>query len=342
MRKIGLDILRAIAVILVLFRHSKLENNPLAYFGWLGVDLFFVLSGFLIANILFNEYRQKGQIDIKRFLARRAFKIFPPFYIFVFSTLLFHFLYNAESPNWNLLLSELFYFQNYRSGIWLHTWSLAVEEHFYLVFPVALFFLIKYRLITNRSLVIGTLLSLLILSLLLRLNISYPHRNDAYFLFFQTHMRADGIIMGILLAYLHNFTKWLDLLLKRKRLLFLTSILLVLPGFYYIGGSFFMNTIGLTLVNLGFMLVVLLVWYAEKHMEDRFKILFKPAAFIGINSYSIYLWHLNAKDIIYSIFSIDTMLMTTLYVLLSIITGIIMSYLIEKPFIRLRNYLFKE
>jgi len=142
MRKKGLDVLRAIAVILVLFRHSDLDNI-IQHFGWLGVDLFFVLSGFLISNILFVEYTTFGLINIKRFFIRRVFKIFPPFYFFLLSTLLFNYLFNITTLNWERLTSELLYLQSYLPRIWMHTWSLSVEEHFYILFSISILIISK-------------------------------------------------------------------------------------------------------------------------------------------------------------------------------------------------------
>ena len=121
MRKIGLDLVRGIAIILVLFRHSDLDNNILKHFGWLGVDLFFVLSGFLISNLLFNEYKKNKEIRVKRFLARRAFKIFPPFYFLLLATLIFKFAINNSTVEWYRLLSKVLYLQSYFLSIWLHT-----------------------------------------------------------------------------------------------------------------------------------------------------------------------------------------------------------------------------
>ncbi len=84
-RNEGLDIVRAIAVVLVIGRHLPLMKDTslaLQYWhriGWVGVDLFFVLSGFLISNLIFEEIKRKGSFDLRRFLVRRALKIYPPF-----------------------------------------------------------------------------------------------------------------------------------------------------------------------------------------------------------------------------------------------------------------------
>jgi len=344
MRKKGLDILRAIAVILVLFRHSDLDNNLIQHFGWLGVDLFFVLSGFLISNILFIEYQTFGSINIKKFLIRRGFKIFPPFYFFLFSTLLLNYIFNISTLEWNRLISELLYLQSYLPRIWNHTWSLSVEEHFYILFSISAFILSRKNLLRKNKVIISFLLLLFLLSFLMRFYISYPHKNDNSFGFIQTHLRSDGIIIGILISYLYNFTKWSNKLLSNKWIVFLISSLLIAPGFYFKGGGFFMNTIGLTTVNLGFSLLVLLSLDFDKYIKNvSLKYLRMPLnilCFVGVNSYSIYLWHLNSKDIIYSFLTFSPFFMTIIYISLSIGIGILMSYLIEKSFLRLRDTLY--
>src|SRR5438046_3761325 len=90
-RNVQLDFLRGVAILLVILRHTVLFHVPgwealLVQFGWAGVDLFFVLSGFLISGLLFSEYRQNGMIRFARFALRRALKIYPAFYFFVLFT----------------------------------------------------------------------------------------------------------------------------------------------------------------------------------------------------------------------------------------------------------------
>ncbi len=346
MRNKGLDILRAIAVILVLFRHSNLEDNFLHHFGWLGVDLFFVLSGFLVSGLLFNEYKKQNTISISRFLIRRGFKIFPPFYFFMFSTLLIYYLFYDRTYSWGIILSEVFYLQSYTPNIWSHTWTLAVEAHFYFLLAVGVLFLWKQRFIERKKLVIGTLLVLLLLSFVMRLYVSYPHRNDDFFSFFQTHLRSDGIIVGVLFSYLYYFTEWTRQLFKKPVITLILSSILIAPGLFFEGGGFFMNTIGLTSVNLGFGLLVIISLSAESYLQKKpLQYLSLPVefiCFIGINSYSIYLWHLNSRKIVYTYLKTDIHLMNVLYILLSLIVGVMMSYLIEKTSLRLRDYLYAK
>lgn len=340
-RIIGLDALRGVAVILVIFRHSDLENRLLHHFGWLGVDLFFVLSGYLISDLLFKELKQGHSINLKRFLFRRAFKIFPPFYAFILITVLINSILDS---NWVFdikeLFAELFYVQNYFPRIWLHTWSLAVEEHFYFIFPIILILLSRKRLIENNHVMISSIVLLIILSLILRCIYSFPHRGDDFYGFTQTHLRLDGILLGILLSYLLNFTELLKLSARRNRLLLLPLILLILPGFYFKAGGFFMNTFGLTLVNVGFAIAVFLsldlTKVAGNTLWTYLKIPLNILCFVGVNSYSIYLWHLNAKDISGTLSGYTSAQVTLIYFALSILLGVVMSYLIEKPFLKLR------
>ena len=136
MRLKQLDILRAVAILLVLGRHFDIFE-PWHLGGWSGVDLFFVLSGFLISGLLFTEFKSAGQIRVGRFLIRRGFKIYPPFYALTALTVAIKLLHDGNLRV-SELLSDLFYLQSYIPGLWDHTWSLAVEEHFYLALPLVL------------------------------------------------------------------------------------------------------------------------------------------------------------------------------------------------------------
>jgi peptidoglycan/LPS O-acetylase OafA/YrhL len=341
MRKINLDILRGLAVIFVLFRHSDLSDyNLMKHFGWLGVDLFFVLSGYLISNILFTEYKKKQSINVSRFLIRRSFKIFPPFYIFMAITLLIYGYQGKLDFKWYQYLSETFYFQSYLPRIWLHTWSLAVEEHFYFSFVIIIILLLRKKLLENIQIIISTLVFLLILSFVMRLITSYPHRHDEFYGFMYTHLRSDGILIGILISYMLNFTEIKPLLIQYRMALLPVCFLLILPGFIFAGGSFFMNTLGLSLVNIGFGILITLSLISGDLIDNHFpflNILLKPIAIIGEKSYSIYLWHMNAQEMIYSLVSLDSYTITSLYILFSILLGIIMWYLVEKPFEYIRD-----
>src|SRR6185369_5257906 len=129
-RIFDLDVLRGIAVLLVMGVHVPAYPIWSTFGGW-GVDLFFVLSGFLISNLLFTEYRNSGGILLKRFFFRRALKLYPSFYFLLILTIIYcvilHLPFTARQ-----VIGEVTLTQNYVSSMWGHTWSLAVEEHFYI------------------------------------------------------------------------------------------------------------------------------------------------------------------------------------------------------------------
>lgn len=343
MRSKGLDVLRGIAVILVLFRHSTLsDSNPLVHFGWLGVDLFFVLSGYLISNLLFTEYKSSGKVDISRFLKRRALKIFPPFYIYLAISLITYWLLDSTTFTNTQYISELFYLQSYIPGIWIHTWSLAVEEHFYIVFALTIFILSNKRIIKNKKLMMSSLLSLLLLVFFMRTFVSLPHQHEDQFSFTQSHLRCDGIIVGIIVAYFLNFFNQAQSLTQKRWLLLLLSLILITPGFLFNGGSFLMNTFGLTAVNLGFGLLVLLtvsVFNNFKNLPPIVTHFLSGLAFIGLCSYSIYLWHQNAEELTSRLIDWGPIPNSIIYIILSILTGYIFWLLIEKPITSIKNKL---
>ncbi len=345
MRIKGLDFVRGLAIILVLFRHADMGNNPLYHFGWLGVDLFFVLSGFLVSGLLFKEYLRTGKTRIKRFLIRRGFKIYPPFYFFMLFALSFYWFETNSIYHYKNILSELFYVQSYFPRIWIHTWSLAVEEHFYLLLALFIWISLKYRFLKSKSTVISFLIGLIVLSFFLRWQVSFPHRNDDMFGFVQTHLRADGILVGVLISYLYYFTRFKDFFFKYNKPFFMLAIALVLPAFYFKAGGFFMNTFGLTLVNLGFGIFTLTS--INPHLNTVAKpnkaIVFLTGimALIGVHSYSIYLWHLSIKHYIGLVVEPTSALAIVSYFILTIVVGIGLSLLIEKPILQLRDKIMK-
>jgi len=127
-RSLSLDFLRGIAILLVLGKHANIYPNithiPVLTdvlikwnsIGWMGVDLFFVLSGFLVTGLLFKEYQSRNSIDFKRFYIRRGVKIYPAFYSLLVATVIYRIFYK-NSLDISKLFSELFFVQNYFEGL---------------------------------------------------------------------------------------------------------------------------------------------------------------------------------------------------------------------------------
>jgi peptidoglycan/LPS O-acetylase OafA/YrhL len=316
-------------------RHSALEYNMIHQFGWLGVDLFFVISGFLVAGLLFSEYKKTGAMNIKSFLIRRGFKIYPSFYIFLLVNVVADWMMNHTQPGAKPLLAEVLYVQNYFQGILTHSWSLAVEEHFYLILAGSFFILMKFNLFRPKPVYVLYLLLLLAVQILLRAYIVlYVQQSSASIS--QTHMRSDGIIIGVLIAYLYHFTQIAAKAHYFRLILMPLALLLMLPGFVWWPGSMQMNLAGIALVNLGFGLAVLLI--AGRHqirpLQNKY---LNAAGYIGKHSYSIYLWHLLANALVMKLFHLDVYSMTAIYFITALLTGIFFSLTVEKTFLKFRE-----
>lgn len=337
MRIQGLDFIRGVAVLLVLFRHTA-DQNVLQKIGWIGVDLFFVLSGFLIAGLVFNEFQKTGQFNAKRFFIRRGIKIYPAFYFFLIISLIVNCCAHDLTYEPRLILAEVFFLQSYLPHVWTHTWSIAVEEHFYLALAcIAGWRIQKLSSVGNRFLI--CMISILICVLVMRIIVCYPKRN-VEFAFFSTHLRMDGIIVGVVGAHLIRFKQFSLTLKKHRAILILLMIVLIVPPFIFSGGSFVMNTIGLSFMNVGFGILVL---FAAQLKDLNFfenslivNAIPKMIAFVGVHSYSTYLWHLLVGQELYR-FELTGILATGAYLIASVSLGIIFSYLVEKPCLKWRE-----
>lgn len=199
-RILQMDIMRGVAILLVLFAHtwrwdagSSIYMLPMRLtvrFGWTGVDLFFVLSGYLIGGLLFAEIMKYGKLDIKRFLIRRAFKIWPMYLLLIVAMSIFFLITTSPQQTFAVMWPYFLHIQNYAHPFplvnhdvehLLHAWSLAVEEHFYLALPIFLWILTKCGVKWEKTRVI--IISSIVLMLLCTFGRYYHHfyfLKDAY------------------------------------------------------------------------------------------------------------------------------------------------------------------
>lgn len=345
-RKTEIDFLRGIAVLLVLLRHQQLISFT-NRIGWIGVDLFFVLSGFLVSGLLFREYIKYGKIKFSRFFLRRGFKIYPAFYFLILITIFCRYLFK-ETFSINQLLGEVFFLQNYWDNLWGHTWSLAVEEHFYILLIPAAVLIIKYKqyLKTKISWIFIFLL-MFILSIRFYTNIHYPYKAN----FFATHLRIDSLLAGVFIAYLYYYKRAALEVFYNKynwKLLVASFLLLLPPLVQEATMSFFVKTAGFSILYISFSLLLIHFILNKNILQQLYSIFTKPlvnaVAKIGMYSYSIYLFHLFVRD--YILGKINMPFITSsvsisfmFYFFVSILLGIIISRLIEIPFLKLREKL---
>jgi peptidoglycan/LPS O-acetylase OafA/YrhL len=359
MRNKRLDILRCIAVLLVLGRHG-LVNGPWFEVGWAGVDLFFVLSGFLISGLLFTEYKNTQGISVRRFYIRRGFKIYPAFWAMLLGSFFLVLAYRFRVPGF-LWWREILFIQNYKPGVWQHTWSLAVEEHFYIILPLLLIAL--NRLSRNRKdpfwFIPYAFCILATMTLAMRFIAVHQasYRPDEFWKFmYLTHLRIDALFFGVVIGYFYHFRpEFIPSLLTNRRnrlaLAGITALLISCCVAFPIESSF-MQSFGLTLVYLGFGGLLVLSLTAPKRAESATGLsaagskIGGALAFVGKYSYSIYLWHIPV--VIFGLRGIRALspitlspaALTYIYAAISIAFGILMAQIIEFPVLQLRDRLF--
>ncbi len=245
-------------------------------FGWAGVDVFFVLSGFLVGGLLLKEWRLTQRVDSRRFLIRRGFKIWPMYYVFLGLMLLTR--HRTVHQLWGNLLNM----QNYTGGI-PHTWSLAVEEHAYLLLTFVLAFAAKRKL-RLRTLAAGLSATclLVVVGRLWLLHHGYQVVN-------RTHTRIEGILYGVLLAAIFHFRPETFRRYQEKRWIWGLLLGAALVFLRFQGSSSWATSMGWDAADLlGVALLMLL--YRPQRLGRRSP-LYRLVAWIGVYSYGIYLWH---------------------------------------------------
>jgi peptidoglycan/LPS O-acetylase OafA/YrhL len=212
-RQPGLDLLRALAIIAVVIYHAGIFGFALSYdlhrFGWVGVDLFFVLSGYLIGGQLLVPLARGQKINFRRFYARRALRIMPAYFVIlaVYFSLPSWREFPEISPLWKFLISA----QNIdlRGGTaFSHAWSLAIEDQFYLLLPLVLLFVSRGR----RAAVVVPC-AVLLGGMALRAFLAYLHPGDAgvserafqKWIYYPTWTRLDPLVLGVVLAAIEKF-----------------------------------------------------------------------------------------------------------------------------------------
>jgi peptidoglycan/LPS O-acetylase OafA/YrhL len=347
-RLAALDVLRAFAVLLVLGRHmpevsAGAAPAPIFAFlrtwergGWIGVDLFFVLSGFLISGLLFREFQRFGSIHYGHFLARRGFKIYPAFYVMLGAVLWFATAHGRAFVGWPVLLSEVFFVQNYGPSLFPHTWSLAVEEHFYLLLPLLLLAL-RGKADAPFAAVPRVFAVVAVAALAARFLTPPDQQLWLKAHLFPTHLRIDSLLFGVMLSWWFHFHRGVVEKFTARWCWALAggALLLLTPPFVSeLRSGWYLHTLGLTAHYLASGALLLLAL----HFRPRWGAL----AFIGAHSYSIYLWHIPIRYFGLGWLPREwpPLAAVAVYFVISIAVGIAAAKLVETPFLALRDRLF--
>jgi len=354
----GLDTLRSVAIVLVFMYHYQVFVSHEATFGWgstvgwVGVDLFFVLSGYLIGNQIFSGIAKGQRFSLRFFYARRFLRTLPNYYFILALYFLLPALMGGKEPPplWKFLL----FVQN----MWLtpgtafsHAWSLCIEEQFYLLFPLLV--VLGLRLAKTVKTGWWLLLLLVIFGITIRsffwLGYGLESGNiDAYYpnVYYSSFCRFDEFLPGIAVAMLKNFHPgiWSRLVTKGS-LSFWFGMLasgLMLYGvneFYYIenyGYGYFMSGFGYSLLAVAFS-ILLISALSPGSLLHRLKI--PGAARLAAYSYAIYLSHKPLAFILKNIlepYQLPSALLVMIIASACVLVGWLMYRFIETPFMHYR------
>jgi peptidoglycan/LPS O-acetylase OafA/YrhL len=298
----SLDGLRALSILFVMVGH--LVSGRLAPGGF-GVQVFFVISGFLIARLMLAEQKQAGHVSLPRFYLRRVLRLYPVTLVYslgVFGVC----LATGAAAHWGELFSVLGYYSNY-FYLWYEAahpgvphlpfdifWSLAVEEHFYLLFP-PLFLLLKGR--ADR--LFWAMLAVCAGGLVLRLTAGSldPQLIVSRALYYRTEFRIDAIAWGVLLAATCE-TGWGRALLARlgQPLAFGLG-LVVLASTFVLRDPFFRETWRYSLQGVSLFVLFAGILFSPRYRLVQQALNLAPIVCIGRLSYSLYVWHLCTPDL---------------------------------------------
>ena len=361
-----IDGLRAIACLAVVLFHAF---PSLLQGGFIGVDVFFVISGYLISSIIYRNLFNKenpGSLNIVDFYIRRIKRIFPALItILIFCLILGYFI--LLQSEFNLLARHIFggsnFFSNFllyfesgdyfdtdsRTKPLLHLWSLGVEEQFYLIFPFILYFIYRLNLNFLLTLVIFSAISF-------SLNVNFIHHNMQASAFYLPWCRfwelSSGAILSYIVNYHQNQLSQLNHLIEKLRITEILSKIIYREPTKEQQSSLIPNIIallGICLIIIGIFGLesneqfpgkralipvigsLLIIAAGEKSFVNRYILSNRPMVFLGLISYPLYLWHWPILSFIYITDGNTPFWIRALAVIVSIILATLTFYLIEPP-----------
>jgi peptidoglycan/LPS O-acetylase OafA/YrhL len=309
----GLDGLRGIAVLAVIIYHADVS---LLVGGFLGVDVFFVLSGFLITTLLINELTETNTVDRARFYIRRIRRLMPALFLVLFFSVLVSGLFVLDAAyhvrrdlpwamtfvlNWSYLFFEQSYFVNIsRPPLLQHLWSLSVEEQFYVIWPIMLIGLYKVKIgsITPRVkiFIASTVLAIASTAWMVHLSVAngYPIPNDPSRVYFGTDTHAMGLLVGCAAAALWRSERLNERLTPDRAAAMNGLGLFSIAGLAYF--FLYVSELNEFLYRGGFLVLsiltaILVVVAAHPGLKFGQRLGNPVLKWFGDRSYGIYLWH---------------------------------------------------
>ena len=354
----GLDHLRALAITFVFLFHYRLFAHPdwegqVTGFGWTGVDLFFVLSGFLIAGQLFASIAKGKAVSLREFFLKRFFRIIPPYLVVL--TLYFVFPSLREggnmAPLWKYLTFTLNLSLNLRQvNTFTHSWSLCIEEQFYLLLPLIIL-LFNYFKIGKKA--VYLLIALFIAGFIIRAlswdylvapTFSTDHFNSTWhqYIYYPTYNRLDPLLIGVGIAGLFTFYPAIKTRADKLANYLLAAGIAILIACYFLckdDTSYHAAVFGFPLIAIAFGCIVAAVVCPSCIF---YRIQSRLTAQIATLSYSIYLSH---KMIIHTTQNLlgnmgiarDGNLMLALCIISSVLGALVLRYVVELPALRIRD-----
>lgn len=356
----GLDHLRALAIFFVfLFHYQVLFLHPrwvelIGKYGWIGVDLFFVLSGYLISSGLFKEIKAVQDFSWKNFILKRIFKIFPPFLLVLGVYFFFPITHEKESlaPLWKYLsFTQNFGLNAHTQGTFSHAWSLCVEEQFYLFFPFLLYLFLRLK---KWKWVPFLLVSIILLGIFVR-GYSYLEfckgleNTDEFgtlwtqYIYYPTYCRLDGLVFGIGLSAIWNFLPKTEARIKRlgNWIGVFTFLVFALVPIFNLENDLSGSLFAFPLIDLS---MASLVSIALCPSTWLYKISSSLTRFFSKISYSMYLVHKITIHLVQGPFNFlhlnpNGNAMFLLCLLITVFISFLMYQALEIPFLNWRNKL---
>ena len=358
----SIDSLRALAVLAVIIYHVDVNYLP---GGFLGVDLFFVLSGYLISSLIIKEFRKTGTVNLYNFYIRRARRLLPAVYFMITVGLVVMVLFNEVllrkshldaifgyiySSNWWYIFHKLDYFDSFGAqSPFKHLWSLAIEEQFYMIFPL-LFLLVNrkkkskdgtYKLNKNFLYVVVGLILVSLITHILLFDINNISR-----IYFGTDTRAFSLLVGVVGAILYPMERLHTKVTPQQNLIY--SVISLVSIATLITVMIYTSEYNTWLYRGGFLLVAILgliviISSGKQHTVMARLLSFKPVVFIGKISYSLYLWHFPILVLTTAVAEIGNtnIYFVILRVILTFVVAIVSYVFVETPIRKLgfKNYI---